>query len=110
MPGKNFNKILLAAGVGSSRLDQVVRSPIRSYHLGHSDIVDFARQFTEYRVNRFQKQIEACKSGDEKTKSDVLATMSAELEIFRTSYGVFLDHCQTGDLKVFGDDVWLKKD
>lgn len=110
MPGKNFNKVLLAAGVGSSRLDRVVRSPIRSYHLGHSDIVDFARQFTEYRVNRFQKQIEACKSGDDERRSDVLATMSAEFEIFRTSYAVFLDHCQTGDLKVFGDGVWLKKD
>merc|ERR1712178_348826 len=107
MPGKNFNKILFAAGVGSKRLDRVVRSPIRSYHLGHSDILDFAKQFTEYRISRFQKQIASCKEGE--NKNQVLDTMTEELEIFRKSYALFLDHCQTGGLKVFEEGVWLKK-
>jgi len=86
----------------------VVKSPIRAYHLGHSDIVDFARQFTDYRMDRFQKQVSELKNGST-WKEEILATMSEELEIVRNSYKVFLDHCQSGKLELFEEGTWLPK-
>lgn len=109
MPGKNFNKILFAAGVGSKSLDRVVRSPIRSYHLGHSDILDFAKQFTEYRMERFKKQIKNCEEKENGDYKAILSTMTEEIEIVKNSYLLFIEHCQSGNLKVFEEGIWLEK-
>ena len=91
-------------------MNSVVKLPIRRYHLGHSDVLDFAKQFTEYRMCRFKKQIETCRDQNENDKvQDILSTMAEELEIVRNSYLLFLEHCQNGNLRIFNEKIWLEK-
>jgi len=104
MPAKNYNKVILAAGLGST--DVTVHDPGNDFNeqnMQMCDPVNFMKQWTEYRLERISRQLELLIDDKEDVdKQALLENMRKENGIMKSAYGLFHGHLESQN-----ENPWL---
>lgn len=93
MPGKNYNKMVIAAGLGVSDTKRYMNQFAGVYAFWNGDSLHYVRQYTGMCVKRLEKQVaELAADGDKESREELAGNVMKELANFKTSLGAFYDH------------------
>merc|ERR1712035_266268 len=107
MAGVNYNKIVIASGLGNKNVRRFQPNDVRTYTMWHSDPLNYMRQFTDFRSVRILDQFrEMVKEGDKEERAKLMEVVEKEFNVLNRSMHTFYDHCQDGNLKVFDQARW----
>jgi len=96
---QNYNKILLAPGLGNGdvRIPDV-NNDFNHMHWNNSEPVNFMEQWTDYRLNRMNEQLDILvEAKDEDSKEKLLKNMKKEMKVMRRSFDTFYTGIRPAD-------------
>ena len=95
MPGINFNKWVIAAGLGVADTRRFMRQNNNLYAMSNGDALHYIRQYTSMCIKRIEKQAtDLADDCDQKSRENLAENTKKELENFKTSLEVFYNYCK----------------
>merc|ERR1712110_56717 len=92
MAGINYNKIVIASGLGNKNVRRFQPNDVRSYTLWHSDDLHYMRQFTSFRHVRILDQFrEMVKEESKEERQKIMEVVEKEFEVLKRSMTTFYD-------------------
>ena len=95
MPGINYNKQVIAAGLGVADTRRFMRQNNTPYSMWNGDAIHYIQQYTSVCINRLEKQANDFANEENRESREKLAeNVKKELQNFKKSLNVFYDHCK----------------
>jgi len=107
MAGMNYNKIVIASGLGNKNVRRFQPNDVRTYTMWHSDQIDYMRQFTSFREVRILDQFrEMVKEDNKEERTKIMEVVEKEFEVLKRSMTTFYDFLQEGNVKPVDQARW----
>lgn len=107
MAAINYNKILIASGMGNKDVRRFQGNDVRTYTMYHSDQVNYMKAFTEFRHERILDQFKEMQNEpDQAEREKIMDVVNREFKVLDRSMNTFYDFCQDGQLEPVDQCRW----